>query len=216
MSNKTNNNLNDVLKGALTPFLKSEGYKKSGLVYSRDCGNLAAIVALQKSRWNTGSGGAFTLNFGVHVPGVGELYAGKAEAAKPRIEDCALYVRVGMLTPEHVDRWWEINADMNEAEKERGGRELVDVCKDFGLPFLRRFETLQSIAAWLEAPSGDYARYVFPMAQAQRLAYAAIVLCLCGDSVASARLQRLYSEAVKGTPLEDVASPFLDRLAARC
>lgn len=208
--------LHDVLGNALKPFLKGEGFRKSGLIYCRDCADLSAIVALQKSRWSTRSGGEFTLNFGVYVPGIGELYAGRAETTKPRIEDCALYVRAGMLAPEHVDRWWEINADMNEADKERVGRDLVDVCKDFGLPFLRRFETLQSIAAWLEAPSGDYARYVFPMAQAQRLGYAAIVLCLCGDSVASARLQGLYSEAVKGTPLEGVALPFLDRLAARC
>jgi hypothetical protein len=67
------------------------------------------------SRWNQGTTGRFTMNLGVYFPGVAQLswLPMPANKNRPSTHDCLLETRIGALTPNHQDYWWEIKPSSN-------------------------------------------------------------------------------------------------------
>lgn len=87
----------------LAPALKSSGFKKSGLTFTRRVGSTGQFVQVQLSRWNQGSTGSFYLNIGVMFD---QLHvAGHSNPSHPKYEDCQFMTRLERLVPEAPAHW---------------------------------------------------------------------------------------------------------------
>lgn len=84
-----NKRLNNILGSSLTPYLKSLGFKKSKNNYTRDLGEMAYIINIQKSRWDDKEEAKFTFNCGIYVPEVFSIYSNIENISKPQIENCS-------------------------------------------------------------------------------------------------------------------------------
>lgn len=206
MANQLKQQLNDILKVSLTPFLKGIGFRKSDLNYVCPMDGLSWLISVQKSRWNDSEEGRFTLNFGVYVPQTVSIYTNKQESAKPRLEHCAVYIRAGMLMPERLDRWWTVRHDGSGPSGDDIAQELRDVTEYHGLEFLRRFDTPVSVAEFLEQPLPDSFKYALPTSEVQRLAYSAIIYCLSDESENARRVLVSANKASQATPLAQVVA----------
>src|SRR5204863_12489 len=120
-------------------------------VYRREQGDLDWLIDVQKSSWNSKEEARFTLNFGVYVPDAYKLYTDRAAPLHPQTPDCALYGRIGRLTPEGLDRWWKLKADDRLPNTDEAIIADVSHCvRDYCLTFLRQFQTSQDVVAFLE------------------------------------------------------------------
>src|SRR5437867_543938 len=100
--------LASVVKSGLTDTLKQLGFRKRGVVYRQEVDGLQWLIDVQKSGFNSKEKASFTLNLGVFVPGLWALYSGRSEPAAPQVPDCCIYGRVGQLTPDKRDHWWDL------------------------------------------------------------------------------------------------------------
>ena len=108
MTSQFTRRIDGILKSALTPLLRSRGFRKRGPVYVAEHGEVTWLVDVQKSQWNDRNEAQFTVNGGVYVPGVVSGYSRRPDPAEPKMVDCCLSVRIGMLDESRVDKWWKI------------------------------------------------------------------------------------------------------------
>jgi hypothetical protein len=103
--------LKDHLLKELTPALRKLGFKKKGMTWRRDSGDLIDVVNIQGSRWG---GGAFYVNVGIYLGG---------DSRDPKEYECTFRHRVAheqRTTAEIVAEavaWF----DRNRADIERAG-----------------------------------------------------------------------------------------------
>lgn len=173
-----------IIKGNLTPLLKSHGFRKEGSVYVADHGDMAWLIDIQKSRWNDHDEAQFTVNGGVYVPGVVSVYVRQPDPAKPKIDDCCMSVRIGMLEESQCDKWWKVTADDDRpvVVDEMIATELRDWIENLLLPFLAKFESPVDIAEFLEQPTDASNRFVAPQSAAMRRAYASLIYARIGNA----------------------------------
>lgn len=202
--------LNELLKQWINPVLKQAGFKKKNLSYVADRGSLSWYLNVQRSQWNSQEKLEFTVNCGVFVPGVVSTWTNHPPKKSVTLTKCAIYVRLGMLTEERRDRWWVLEERDDADSVDRAiGEELQNTIQEYGLGFLRDFNTPVEVAEFLVA-SPESAKYVDPMSRAYRLAYAAIVYYLMGNRE---RKTELIDEAVKmvtGSSIDGVESHMLN------
>jgi hypothetical protein len=205
--------INEILKQSVTPVLKREGFGKKGLVYSSDRGPLCWLVDIQKSRWNDPSEARFTLNCGIYVRGVLTAYANRPDRASPRIEDCCISARVGLLAEEAIDVWWKLMAD-DDAEGSDSiiGDEVRERIERCLLPFLREFETVEQVAAFLDAPIAESNSLVSPQSEAQRHSYAAVLYSQLGEARRRDAALQAAESAAAGSPIEGIVTRLKERL----
>nr|WP_254200426.1 DUF4304 domain-containing protein [Lysobacter sp. MMG2] len=190
-----------IIKAGITPVLAVHGFKKRRYVYERKEGCISYIVDLQRSQWSNASALDFTMNCGVHIPGVISMFANRPDPKNPKIVDCCVGSRLGMLSPDHKDKWWSVTAeDSGHAPDDRLSEDLRAAIEGLALPFLRLFPSQLAVAEFLSDVPREY-RQVFPMHEAQRLAYAAIIFRMVGDSKAGSALESAVALAA-GSPLE--------------
>ncbi len=123
--------------------LKPVGFSKSGNSFSAQRNNdVVWVVQLQKSQKSTTDVLIATVNLGVFS----HLLATRLgrDSKEPSVWDCHWQERLGFLTPERSDRWWEVQT-IEEAQ--RSGEELSGLLTKYGLP---TFEVLSSTAALQE------------------------------------------------------------------
>ena len=91
--------INQLVKLAMAPLLKSRGFKKNSLTFARRNGAVAHFVNVQLSSWNRGAAGSFYLNVGVAFDEIAR-HLGKPVPEFPRYDDCQFLVRIDKLNPE--------------------------------------------------------------------------------------------------------------------
>jgi Domain of unknown function (DUF4304) len=199
-----------VLQQSLAVTLKERGFTRLGGVYARESGDIAHIIEVQQSRWNDQSKASFTFNCGVHVPGVTSTFRVKPEPKRPRLADCCVTVRVGMLEDSRLDIWWKLSVDDDPHRDLHVAKEIVSATTRLMLPFLDRFQSEEQIALFLSQDRSKRDEFVEPRVPALQHAYAALLWARLGDTDRALEcLNRAQIESRK-TPLEDVVTRFAE------
>ncbi len=205
-----------VLKGGLTPPLRARGFRKEGCVFVAEHDDVVWLVDVQKSRWNDGDEAQFTVNGGVYVPGIVSGYSGRPEPAKPKLADCCLSVRIGMLDESRIDKWWKVTAsdDLQDAVDEGIAAEVRDRVEGLLLHFLQSFESRAVVAEFLAGSTDIATRFVSPQAAAQRHAYASLIYSGLGNSAKAQSEIELAMREAEGSPIEGVIRRLRERLVS--
>ena len=194
----------------VTPLLREAGFRKKGTEYSRAREGLSHLVSIQTSQWNDQNELGFTINCGVLVPGVIEVYANKKVGA-PKIEDCSMHIRIGSLTAQKTDLWWSLKESAQQTDSGIG-QDVADKLHELILPFLDQFNTTSDVIDFLtDAQSSTLA---LPRSRAQRLAYAAVIASTQGQI---GRMRELIASARKeaiGSPIETTINRVEEKLDA--
>lgn len=203
----------NVVANSLAAKLRQHGFSKPANVYVRSSGDVFHMVDVQYSRWNDAKEVSFTLNCGVYVPGVTSRLGNLPEPKKPKVTDCCITVRVGMLTESRLDVWWKVSAGGGVLEDRQIIEEIGSITENTMMLFFERFKDAKAIACFLaERPStGD--RHIEPRPEGTRLSYAAIIWAKLG---ASDKCQTCLDQAVqrsRDTPLEDTVASFATRFS---
>src|SRR5262249_51869663 len=115
------------------PVLKAAGYRKVARAFYAEAGGLFKVVHFQASMWNTPDSGSFTVNLNIVLPYFHEKWTGRAFARNPGSAQPVITKRIGHLTPERCDRWWEVTPKSNV---DRVAAHVARAVSQRGLPFL--------------------------------------------------------------------------------
>jgi len=129
--------------------LRPEGYRKAGSVFSRTSEDVVHLVEIQSSRSNTDFQARFTVNIGVFASAV--EHADIRDTARPSIPGAHWRWRLGSLSPEKKDVWWESST---LAESEAAAHQITDRLALYGLPALAAIPNLQALAAVWKSGNG--------------------------------------------------------------
>ncbi|WP_052707869.1 DUF4304 domain-containing protein [Vibrio neptunius] len=131
-----------VIKMELVPFLKQSGFKKKGRNFYREHDNRIEVINIQSSQWNNGQAGRFTLNIGIYFPEIAKLAESPKFIGLPKEYDCTLRERIGLLTSENKDIWWEVDS---QSELSLVGSDLATKARQFCLPWLDKMSDLNNV-----------------------------------------------------------------------
>ncbi len=204
--------LSQILKRWVTPTLQGLDFKKRQMNYVKNVDGLSWLINIQRSRWNNNTKSEFTLNCGVYVPGVFSKYANRPERPNPRIEDCSVYARIGMLMPQKSDLWWELRSDDLPSIDENIGRDIEDKLTSSALPFLRTFDQPLAAADFLSNPLSTDRHCIVPPSEAVRFAYAAIIYSQVGDMDRAYPALDMAIRKSHKSPIESVIASLKNRL----
>jgi hypothetical protein len=200
-----------VLREGIAEQLEKEGFRRERQVYLRERGQMMHLLDVQYSQWNDETEVTFTLNCGIYREDVTSLFRNAAPPRHPKVTDCCIFARIGMLTESHLDLWWKVTAGDTESADAKVRQQLGDVVARYALPFFEGFPDERAAAQFLSAERPRKDEYVEPREPAVRQSYAAALWRLVGDAEACRRcLQASLSAATNG-PLADVVRQFANR-----
>jgi hypothetical protein len=135
--------LDGVIKSALVPALKAEGYRKAGHTFRKAGQRCTLVVNVQASLSSTRETLKFTVNLGAFYPELNEVmqrgsWAGPG-ASGPSEAQCQIRERLGPLTPSARDVWWELRVGSSPLAV---ATEVMEALRDHGLPWLRSMTDL--------------------------------------------------------------------------
>ncbi|WP_437630347.1 DUF4304 domain-containing protein [Sorangium sp. So ce854] len=210
----TKNRISKIIHEALFGTLAPYGFKRRGDDYVRRIGAVSHVVNAQRSRWSEGNRVSFTLNCGVHVAHVTSTFRNLPEPAQPKLTDCYISARVGMLTASRLDIWWELGDSDDADEYAKVQRDVAMRTTNSVIPFLGRFEAERQVAEFLSSTCTGADELVDPRAHALRMAYAAAIWRKLGDADRCSACIEEAERQSKRTPLQDVIVAFASRLRA--
>lgn len=173
--------IDTVLKIELVPFLKKLGFKKKGRNFYKEYDNRIEVINVQASQWNSGQSGRFTLNIGVYYPEIAKLAEAPSITGLPKEYNCTLHERIGFLTSEQRDIWWEVDS---HSELSIVGADVANKVRQYCLPWLDKMSDLVNVKT--------------SASESQNSLLAAVISLYLGDTSES----RFYFElALKEKPL---------------
>lgn len=205
------NRVNKVIRQSLSDVLKRHGFQRTGALYVRRFGDMLHMIEAQHSRWNDTTRKSFTLNCGVYVPGVTSTFWNTPEPKKPKLTDCCISIRVGMLREPRCDIWWEVSHDDSLEKDAQIQADIVSIITESVLPFLSRFQNESEITQVLTEESSSADGFIEPRASATRLAYAALLWRRLGEVSKCSSCINESKQRSKKTPLEAVINAFASR-----
>jgi hypothetical protein len=125
------------MMGPIADVLRSAGFRKSGLKFSRPVNDIIHLVTVQSSVGSAAGWLKATVNLGIWIPAL------TGEDSTPNVWEAQWQERLGFLMPKPYDRWWEAGSD---AEAVAAGREIAEALTSFGLPTFDALATSESIA----------------------------------------------------------------------
>ncbi len=132
----------------LAPRLREAGLQKRARNFRRAAGCSLQILNVQGSAWNFPDRAQFTVNVAVHFPSVVAAMAEPIPAAAPPEHACHLRSRIGSLSPDRRDLWWEVTCD---ADIETVGHELAVSVFAYAMPWLNGLVEFGRCAEFCEA-----------------------------------------------------------------
>ena len=172
--------LNRLIDKYVTPVMSAQGFRKTQLVWNRDKLDFVHMLDIQKSRWNDKTNTQFTINIGVCLRRVWQIYWDQLPPRVVRECDCFPCIRVGYLianssTPKDI--WWSLTSP---ADIDLIGAELQNILSNKCIPFLNKLNSIHVIKALAEDPA-------FRKFPADMLYYA-ILKHLAGERVEAVKL----------------------------
>ena len=206
MNTSLERRFNDVIQKALTEPLTLHGFRKRGRVFAQQFDALVWVIDVQRSRYNTREEISFTVNCGVYVPRVLNLYAGLPEPTNPTSTYCCIDVRIGMLAEEPSDKWWTMRDETQLSEDEYTIDDVRERIIIHALPFLECFPATYEVAKFLEEPRDEtdrQSRQISPYTEAMALGCAGIIRLLRGEREAAINAFARAVQSAIGTPAEE-------------
>jgi hypothetical protein len=121
---------------ALDLILDPNGFHRKKRTWNRRVGDLIDVIDIQETRWRTAENTQFTLNVGILWPRVFEICWGKRAPSHSLETSCTARIRVGQLSEERRDLWWEL-----EEEEPLDITRISNTLHSVVLPFLAKVET---------------------------------------------------------------------------
>jgi len=136
------------MRDALGPKLRALGFRGSGRRYSLPSETHWALLGFQTSKWSTAKSVEFTVNVTVIAhdawkrwrelapyhderPSANVSYGPGPREMDPALRAAYWHQRLGELTPERRDHWWELRAGDDSASV---ARDVVTAVRDHALP----------------------------------------------------------------------------------
>ena len=126
--------------------LLPRGFARRGRVLRIMAKDTCGIVEFQRSMKNSRDRLLFTVNVGV-VSGC-LLETGPSGLKNARVIDAHVRERIGMLLPEHSDKWWEITPS---TDPDALAREISDLVVKEEVPYVQRYLSMESIISLWES-----------------------------------------------------------------
>jgi hypothetical protein len=112
------------------------------------------VIQVQAYRWNAAGAGSFTINLGVSVHSSDVAFIAICGAATPnvvKVTDCMVRTRIGAPMDDdgkgdRLDYWWDFDVATDLALL---GREVAGILATRAVPFLKQFDSLESILGFL-------------------------------------------------------------------
>jgi len=109
------------------------------------------LLEVQASQWNQENSARFTINLAVYVPSILRKL-GEEVGAPPKSEvGCTWGARIGFVTPERLDRWWELDGVESVAGV---SLQVVDTVRRYALPWLETAATYEGLCGILALSNG--------------------------------------------------------------
>jgi Domain of unknown function (DUF4304) len=173
----------EAVKRGLAPPLREIGFRKTGTNFYQLTSESNKLVHIQSSQWNSASLSRFTIELGIYFPSIDGLmdqqFTRKGTLPwSPKIFNCQLRRRIGLLLPINRDFWWEVTpaTDANHL-----ATELAQAWQSYGAPWMNRNSNLGAAVLDLEAQS------LYWVAAAGRLSM--------GEREQASRLARAFIES---------------------
>ncbi len=134
--------------------LQSKGFRRRAPHSFRPTADLTHAIHFQASRWGTRAVGSFTVNVSINSVTAYEIWSGSAFPANPATALFPMWRRIGHLTPENLDHWWQVD---EAADVDQLSTEIVALIEAYALPLFDRFPTEAHLLAEYRtgrAPSG--------------------------------------------------------------
>ena len=141
----------DEVQASVRPFLKELGFRARARAFNRTTSDgITQVIEFQLARFDPPGThyvgfrqnlyGKFTVNVGVYVPEL-DTFAPPAAGKQPFVHeyDCWISERLGILGPEHMDIWWDLEPPHEQAA------EVFHRIERDALPFLAQFEARDAI-----------------------------------------------------------------------
>jgi len=136
--------IRDRIREGLFPTLSTHGFKGRSSTFSREVGDVVHLLQLQASQDNSSESARFTLNVAVWVPAL-------AAESKPSVADSHWNRRLGYLSPENSDLWWQAN-DFEMADD--AAKDIANRINSFAVPALDQLRsTDELLALWRSGSS---------------------------------------------------------------
>jgi hypothetical protein len=126
---------------AVAAALKPHGFAKRGTKFRRGEPNVQ-LIEFQRSISNDATSIKFTLNVGVVSARALRHFDPEAEPAKASVLEAHLRERIGTLSDERTDRWWQID---NQSNEQAINSEIVDLVIHKILPWLEKYSTDEAL-----------------------------------------------------------------------
>ena len=121
---------------AVAAVLRPLQFRRKGLVFTRQLGEMVHIVSLQSSVSSTAPLLKITVNLAVFVPSLAD------DSIKLGLLSSHWQMRLGFLMPEHIDYWWEVSCD---CDAERVASEIIEAIQMYALPQFKQLETRDAL-----------------------------------------------------------------------
>ena len=213
-----NPTVKDLVARHVAPVLRDAGYKKLRFNFRRTLEEVSHVFSIQTGRFRDKATPDVTVNLGIFVPGVLEVYRSTNFPSNIDAAHCSIDYTIGHVAPELRIGWWNLNAE-SQSVNDAAGEEIARAIKCFGLPFLSEFQTALSVAKHLEdAGPRDY---FLPRSRIQRLTEAAVIYALndrwekARALFEAAQARQASKKKPLGRPVAEIARRTEERLSAK-
>ncbi|MBN8726992.1 MAG: DUF4304 domain-containing protein [Xanthomonadales bacterium] len=108
--------IRSIVGGDLAAALKSAGFRKSGLTFTRRTGSTGQLIQIQLSSWSHGSSGTFFVNVAVMFDDM--CAKDRTPPVQPKYDDCQFMARLERIVPE-APAHWGVDAQTSSDEVSR-------------------------------------------------------------------------------------------------
>src|SRR5690349_11983519 len=95
--------------------LRPLGFKKSGTNFTRDYGEVYAMLNLQRSSASTSDMAIVTVNYGVYLKAV-DTFLQRPSKKVASVYDAHWKRRIGRVLPQVDDKWWTLESEQDAGE----------------------------------------------------------------------------------------------------
>jgi hypothetical protein len=104
--------LDQIIKDAITPLLKTKGFKKQGRNFFKDLGEIGWCFNIQSSLYSHQENVNFTFNVGIFVPSAYEIYYNEPIPKFPKEYHCIVRKRISELKDVSKEAWYSYNENV--------------------------------------------------------------------------------------------------------